>query len=121
RSEGRMYPVAQRWGRPFQAGERIEQRVAQTVLQALDEEPGSVLVFLPGQAEIRRVNDVLAEQLRDRGEVMLCPLHGELDLMAQRAAIEPAPAGKRKVVLATNIAETSLTIEGVRVVVDAGL
>lgn len=121
RSEGRMYPVAQRWGRPFQAGERIEQRVAQTVLQALDEEPGSVLVFLPGQAEIRRVNDVLAEQLRDRGEVMLCPLHGELGLMAQRAAIEPAPAGKRKVVLATNIAETSLTIEGVRVVVDAGL
>ena len=121
RSEGRMYPVAQRWGRPFQAGERIEQRVAQTVLQALDEEPGSVLVFLPGQAEIRRVNDVLAEQLRDRGEVMLCPLHGELDLMAQRAAIEPVPAGKRKVVLATNIAETSLTIEGVRVVVDAGL
>lgn len=121
RSEGRMYPVAQRWGRPFQAGERIEQRVAQTVLQALDEEPGSVLVFLPGQAEIRRVNDMLAEQLRDRGEVMLCPLHGELDLMAQRAAIEPAPAGKRKVVLATNIAETSLTIEAVRVVVDAGL
>ena len=121
RSEGRMYPVAQRWGRPFQAGERIEPRVVQTVLQALDEESGSVLVFLPGQAEIRRVNEALAEQLADRGEVMLCPLHGELELAAQRAAIEPAPAGKRKVVLATNIAETSLTIEGVRVVVDAGL
>ncbi|MCQ4322079.1 ATP-dependent helicase HrpB [Stutzerimonas stutzeri] len=121
RSEGRMYPVAQRWGRPFQAGERIESRVVQTVLQALDEEPGSVLVFLPGQAEIRRVNEMLAEQLGERGEVMLCPLHGELELIAQRAAIEPAPAGKRKVVLATNIAETSLTIEGVRVVVDAGL
>ncbi|PNG06123.1 ATP-dependent helicase HrpB [Stutzerimonas stutzeri] len=121
RSEGRMYPVTHRWGRPFQAGERIEPRVVQTVLQALDEEPGSVLVFLPGQAEIRRVNDALAEQLTDRGEVMLCPLHGELELAAQRAAIEPAPAGKRKVVLATNIAETSLTIEGVRVVVDAGL
>ncbi len=121
RSEGRMYPVTQRWGRPFQAGERIEPRVVQTVLQALDEEPGSVLVFLPGQAEIRRVNDALTEQLTDRGEVMLCPLHGELELAAQRAAIEPAPAGKRKVVLATNIAETSLTIEGVRVVVDAGL
>ena len=121
RSEGRMYPVTQRWGRPFQAGERIEPRVVQTVLQALDEEPGSVLVFLPGQAEIRRVNDALAEQLAGRGEVMLCPLHGELELAAQRAAIEPAPAGKRKVVLATNIAETSLTIEGVRVVVDAGL
>lgn len=121
RSEGRMYPVAQRWGRPFQAGERIEPRVVQTVLQALEEESGSVLVFLPGQAEIRRVNDALAEQLGDRHEVMLCPLHGELELTAQRAAIEPAPAGKRKVVLATNIAETSLTIEGVRVVVDAGL
>ncbi len=121
RSEGRMYPVAQRWGRPFQPGERIEPRVVQTVLQALDEEPGSVLVFLPGQAEIRRVNDALAEQLAERGEVMLCPLHGELELSAQRAAIEPAPDGKRKVVLATNIAETSLTIEGVRVVVDAGL
>lgn len=121
RSEGRMYPVAQRWGRPFQPGERIEPRVVQTVLQALDEEPGSVLVFLPGQAEIRRVNDTLAEQLAERDEVMLCPLHGELELSAQRAAIEPAPDGKRKVVLATNIAETSLTIEGVRVVVDAGL
>lgn len=121
RSEGRMYPVAQRWGRPFQAGERIEPRVVQTVLQALDEEPGSVLVFLPGQAEIRRVNDALAEQLADRPEVLLCPLHGELELTAQRAAIELAPAGRRKVVLATNIAETSLTIEGVRLVVDAGL
>lgn len=121
RSEGRMFPVVQRWGRPFQAGERVEPRVVQTVMQALDEESGSVLVFLPGQAEIRRVNDLLAEQLADRGEVMLCPLHGELELTAQRAAIEPAPAGKRKVVLATNIAETSLTIEGVRVVVDAGL
>lgn len=121
RSEGRMYPVVQRWGRPFQAGERIEPRVMQTILQALDEQAGSVLVFLPGQAEIRRVNDALAEQLAGRDEVMLCPLHGELELAAQRAAIEPAPAGKRKVVLATNIAETSLTIEGVRVVVDAGL
>lgn len=121
RSEGRIYPVIQRWGRPFQPGERIEPRVVHTVLQALDEEPGSVLVFLPGQAEIRRVNDTLAEQLAERDEVMLCPLHGELELSAQRAAIEPAPDGKRKVVLATNIAETSLTIEGVRVVVDAGL
>ena len=121
RSEGRMYPVTQRWGRPFQVGERIEPRVVQIILQSLDEESGSVLVFLPGQAEIRRVNDMLAEQLGDRGEVMLCPLHGELELTAQRAAIDPAPAGKRKVVLATNIAETSLTIEGVRVVVDAGL
>lgn len=121
RSEGRMFPVEQRWGRPSQPGEALEPRVVQTVLQALADEPGSLLVFLPGQAEIRRVAEQLAERLDGRPEILLCPLHGELDLAAQRAAIEPAPAGKRKVVLATNIAETSLTIDGVRVVVDAGL
>ncbi|MBD9631828.1 ATP-dependent helicase HrpB [Pseudomonas sp. PDM19] len=121
RSEGRMFPVDIRWGRPWQAGEFIEPRVVQTVLQALADEPGSLLVFLPGQAEIRRVAEQLGEALAGRSDVLLCPLHGELDLDAQRAAIEPAPAGKRKVVLATNIAETSLTIDGVRVVVDAGL
>jgi len=121
RSEGRMFPVELRWGRPWQAGEFIEPRVVQTVLQALADEPGSLLVFLPGQAEIRRVAEQLGEALAGRDEVLLCPLHGELELSAQRAAIEPAPPGKRKVVLATNIAETSLTIDGVRVVVDAGL
>ena len=121
RSEGRMYPVAMRWGRPFVPGEFIEPRVVQTVLDAINDESGSVLVFLPGQAEIRRVNQQLAEALGSRTDILLCPLHGELDLAAQRAAIEPAPKGQRKVVLATNIAETSLTIDGVRVVIDAGL
>ena len=121
RSDGRMHPVVQRWGRPLAPGERIEPRVVQTVLQALEDETGSVLVFLPGQGEIRRVNEAMADQLSGRGDILLCPLHGELELAQQRAAIEPAPKGKRKVVLATNIAETSLTIEGVRVVVDAGL
>ncbi|HIQ45912.1 MAG TPA: ATP-dependent helicase HrpB [Pseudomonas oleovorans] len=121
RSEGRMFPVDIRWGAPFQAGEWIEPRVLQTVQQALADEPGSLLVFLPGQAEIRRVAEQLGEVLAGRDDILLCPLHGELDLDAQRAAIDPAPAGKRKVVLATNIAETSLTIDGVRVVVDAGL
>ena len=121
RSEGCMFPVELRWGRPWQAGEFVEPRVVQTVLQALADEPGSLLVFLPGQAEIRRVAEQLGEALAGRDEVLLCPLHGELELSAQRAAIEPAPPGKRKVVLATNIAETSLTIDGVRVVVDAGL
>ena len=120
-SEGRMFPVTMQWGRPFLPKEFIEPRVVQTVLDALGRESGSLLVFLPGQAEIRRVNQQLDEALGQRPDVMLCPLHGELDLNAQRAAIEPAPPGVRKVVLATNIAETSLTIEGVRVVVDAGL
>ena len=121
RSEGRMYPVAMRWGRPFVPGEFIEPRVVQTVLDAIHDETGSVLVFLPGQAEIRRVTQQLADALGQRSDIALCPLHGELDLAAQRAAIEPAPSGTRKVVLATNIAETSLTIDGVRVVIDAGL
>ena len=98
RSEGRMFPVQMRWGRPYQAGEFIEPRVVQTILDALHDETGSVLVFLPGQAEIRRVNQQLAEALGDRADVLLCPLHGELELAAQRAAIEPAPSGLRKVV-----------------------
>ena len=121
RSEGRMFPVDIRWGAPFQPGDWLEPRVVQTVLQALDDEPGSLLVFLPGQAEIRRVAEQLTTALEGRTDILLCPLHGELELSAQRAAIEPAPPGLRKVVLATNIAETSLTIDGVRVVVDAGL
>ncbi|MFN3768822.1 MAG: ATP-dependent helicase HrpB [Ectopseudomonas guguanensis] len=121
RSEGRMFPVDIRWGAPFQSGEWVEPRVLQTVQQALADEPGSLLVFLPGQAEIRRVAEQLGEALAGRDDILLSPLHGELDLAAQRAAIEPAPMGKRKVVLATNIAETSLTIDGVRVVIDAGL
>ncbi|NIE75652.1 ATP-dependent helicase HrpB [Pantoea sp. Ap-967] len=120
-SEGRMHPVDIRWGRPFQPGEFIEPRVVDNVLLALAEQPGSVLVFLPGQAEIRRVHQSLQDALGERPDVLLCPLHGELDLNAQRAAIDPAPQGLRKVVLATNIAETSLTIDGVRVVIDAGL
>lgn len=120
-SEGRMHPVDIRWSRPYQAGEFVEPRAVDCVLQALAEQPGSLLVFLPGQAEIRRVHQALQEALGERLDVLLCPLHGELDLNAQRAAIEPAPQGLRKVVLATNIAETSLTIDGVRVVIDTGL
>lgn len=120
-SHGRMYPVSTIWGRSYQPGEFVEPRVIQTVLDALDEQGGSALVFLPGQAEIRRVHQGLMDGLGERKDILLCPLHGELDLSAQRLAIDPSPAGIRKVVLATNIAETSITIEGVRVVIDAGL
>ncbi|MGX5218081.1 ATP-dependent helicase HrpB [Pseudomonas segetis] len=120
-SEGRMFPVDILWSKPQPSGQYIEPRVIAACLEALDEQQGSILVFLPGQAEIRRVHQGLHESLGDRQDVLLCPLHGELDLNAQRAAINPAPTGKRKIVLATNIAETSITIDGVRVVIDAGL
>ncbi|QLF93117.1 ATP-dependent helicase HrpB [Pseudomonas sp. ABC1] len=120
-SEGRMFPVDIRWGQPWRPGDFIEPAVVRACLEALDEQGGSILVFLPGLAEIRRVHQQLAEVLGERPDLLLCPLHGELELNAQRAAIEPAPVGKRKLVLATNIAETSLTIDGVRVVIDAGL
>ena len=77
--------------------------------------------FCRGRRRFAGLHEQLTEALAGRRDILLCPLHGELDLSAQRAAIEPTPAGLRKVVLATNIAETSLTIDGVRVVIDAGL
>ncbi|MHC6223865.1 ATP-dependent helicase HrpB [Pseudomonas sp. X10] len=125
-SEGRMYPVTTVWGKPQQPGEFIEPRIVAACLDALAEQSGSLLVFLPGQAEIRRVHQGLLDSLgKDatdaQGDILICPLHGELQLNEQRAAIDPAPPGKRKIVLATNIAETSITIDGVRVVIDAGL
>lgn len=125
-SEGRMYPVDVVWGKSPQPGEYVEPRVVSACIDVLEEQMGSVLVFLPGQAEIRRVHrdleDWLSKQSPDQAsQILLCPLYGELSLSEQRTAIEPAPSGKRKVVLATNLAETSITIEGVRVVIDTGL
>ena len=98
----------------------IERQVADTVARALRAEPGSVLVFLPGQAEIRRTETLLKELVSDPA-VDIVTLYGALDAQTQDRAISPAPAGRRKVVLATSIAETSLTIEGVRIVIDCGL
>jgi ATP-dependent helicase HrpB len=89
-------------------------------MRALRAEPGSILAFLPGQGEIRRVEERLAERFSDPA-ILLAPLYGAMDFAAQDLALRPAPAGRRKVVLATAIAETSITIEGVRVVVDSGL
>jgi ATP-dependent helicase HrpB len=98
----------------------LEQQTAQVIRTALREHDGDILCFLPGAAEIRRVQRALEDLGTDRN-VRVLPLYGELEGAAQDAALSPAPAGQRKIVLATSIAETSLTIEGVRVVVDTGL
>ena len=117
-SLGRAHPVATHYlGRDERL--RLEDRVTRAVERALAEETGSVLVFLPGQAEINRAAERLADRVR-RPDVEIAPLYGALDPREQDRAIAPAPEGRRKVVLATSIAETSLTIQGVRVVVDAG-
>jgi ATP-dependent helicase HrpB len=118
-SQGRMFPVDTRYlGRD--PALRVEDQVVRAITRALAEETGSLLVFLPGQGEIVRVAERLAERVSDPA-VEIAPLYGALDPAAQDRAIAPAPAGRRKVVLATSIAQTSLTIEGVRVVIDAGL
>ncbi len=90
------------------------------VTRGLRAEPGSLLVFLPGAGEIRRTETLLRESISDPA-VDVVALYGALEASVQDKAIAPAPAGRRKVVLATSIAETSLTIEGVRVVIDSGL
>ncbi|THD46882.1 MAG: ATP-dependent helicase HrpB [Bradyrhizobium sp.] len=118
-SEGRAFPVETRYlGRKADAP--LERQMAETIAMALRADPGSVLAFLPGAAEIRRTQNFLAERVHDAA-VEIVPLFGALDASVQDRAIAPAPKGHRKVVLATSIAETSLTIEGVRIVVDCGL
>lgn len=117
--EGRLFPVDTHYlDRSLSLP--VDQAVAQKIKRALAEETGSMLVFLPGMAEIRRVE----RQLQQSGlgqDVLLAPLHGDLPQQAQDFAIALSPPGQRKVVLSTSIAETSLTIEGVRVVIDSGL
>lgn len=115
-SEGRAYPVERRFS-PLSAHQRFDEAVAVAAAELLRHEQGSMLLFLPGVGEIQRVLEQLTERVAE--DVILCPLYGALPLSEQRKAILPAPAGKRKVVLATNIAETSLTIEGIRLVVDS--
>jgi ATP-dependent helicase HrpB len=115
-SAGRMFPVDTRYLDREPAG-RIEDAVAAAVRRALAEQGGSALVFLPGVGEIRRVE----ERLDLGAAVDVAPLYGDLSPAEQDRAIAPSPAGRRKVVLATSIAETSLTIEGVRIVIDCGL
>ncbi len=121
RSEGRHYPVAIHYGDPWQARDDMVKRTVSTIQQVLKDETGSLLVFLPGQREIRQVQASLQAFTEPQTDLRVTPLYGDLTLNEQRQAIEPTPAGQRKIVLATDIAETSLTIEGVRVVIDAGL
>lgn len=119
RSEGRQFPVTTQYLARDPDGE-IEPVVVSAVLRALREEPGDLLLFLPGQREIRRV----AERLEGEGvpeDVTIHMLYGESPIVQQQAALEPAKQGNRKVILSTSIAETSLTIDGVRVVIDSGL
>ena len=117
-SAGRSFPVALRYlDRP--PPERLEAAVAAAIRRALDDEAGSLLVFLPGGAEIRRVKRLLS-QAGLGSDIIIAPLYGDLPQAAQDEAIRPAPPGRRKLVLATPIAETSLTIEGIRVVIDSG-
>ena len=117
-SEGRSFPVVRHYT-SLPANDRFDEAVARQVSQLLNEQAGSLLLFLPGVAEIQRVQTHLSERVAS--DVDLCPLYGALPLSEQRKAILPAKAGRRKVVLATNIAETSLTIEGIRLVVDSAL
>jgi ATP-dependent helicase HrpB len=118
-SQGRAFPVETRYlGRDPR--EPVERQVADAVMRALRAEPGSVLVFLPGQAEIRRAETLLKERISDP-VIDVVTLYGALEAQTQDRAIAPSPPGRRKVVLATSIAETSLTIQGVRVVIDSGL
>ncbi|WP_316188807.1 ATP-dependent helicase HrpB [Bradyrhizobium sp. SZCCHNS1054] len=118
-SEGRAFPVETRYlGRKVDVP--IERQMAEAIATSLRAESGSVLAFLPGAAEIRRTQTLLAERVHD-ASTEIVPLFGALDAAVQDRAISPAPKGQRKVVLATSIAETSLTIEGVRIVVDSGL
>ena len=122
-SLGRQYPVVALYGKPYKLSESIIQPTVQAVLQALSEHTGNILVFLPGQGEIHHVARELLEPVTGVCDelVIIAPLYGGLSLRQQQEAIDAPAEGVRKIVLATNIAETSLTIEGIHTVVDSGL
>ncbi|MGN7356145.1 ATP-dependent helicase HrpB [Paenibacillus sp. SAF-054] len=116
---GRQFPVETLY-RPQSSGMRLERQMADVIREAAAAHPGDVLAFLPGAGEIRRLH---AELMRGGlpAEAVIRPLYGQLSQQEQDAAVRPDPGNRRKIVLATSIAETSLTIEGVRIVVDSGL
>ncbi len=116
-SEGKAWPLRLEW-LGSSPEKRIEDAMTSAILTAWREEEGDVLAFLPGVGEIERVRERLAERLP---QVPILPLHGQVQPQDQRAAIRRDPEGRRRIVLATSIAETSITLEGVSVVVDSGL
>ncbi len=120
-ASGQLYPVDIKYAALDLSKRPLGEAIAMQLFDILAETQGSLLVFLPGQAEIRAVESVLHSQPNRLQGCLITPLYGDMDLAAQQTAIAPPPKGTRKLVLATNIAETSLTIEGIRVVVDAGL
>jgi ATP-dependent helicase HrpB len=132
-SSGRTFPVTTHYGQPYRQQDNLVQRVCQTIGEALTQHDGSVLVFLPGQGEINRVKNQLVQLLtaEQQQNTLILPLYGALPYDQQQLAIEPLAVASahasdtgrwtRKVVLATDIAETSLTIEGITIVIDGGL
>ncbi|WP_323844497.1 ATP-dependent helicase HrpB [Microbulbifer magnicolonia] len=127
-SEGRSYPVHVHYLPQQQLHQQapgdnrqLPALMARKIVECMELETGSLLAFLPGVGEIRQVEALLNEQLAGRSEIAIAPLYGDLSKQQQDAAIAPSPPGERKIVLATNVAETSLTIDGIRMVVDAGL
>ncbi|SDZ83424.1 ATP-dependent helicase HrpB [Microbulbifer marinus] len=123
-SEGRSYPVHVHY-LPHQQmpddSRQLPALMARKIVELTAAESGSLLAFLPGVGEIKQLEALLREELTDRGEIDIAPLYGDLSKQQQDTAIAPSPSGRRKIVLATNVAETSLTIEGIRMVVDSGL
>ncbi|MGO1298267.1 MAG: ATP-dependent helicase HrpB, partial [Vibrio sp.] len=117
-SQGREFPVDIHY-RPLKVNERLLVVMANQIQQLMARESGSLLAFLPGVGAIRHLQELLSERLSS--DIDVCPLYGQLSMQAQQQAITPALGSRRKVVLATNIAETSLTIEGIHMVVDSGL
>ena len=123
-SEGRSFPVDIVYRKahlPDINHRNLINSLYQQTLNALSEHTGNILIFLPGSGEIKRLSQALAEHLKGDRTIILAPLYGDLNKSQQDQAISPPPDGKRKIVLATNIAQTSLTIEGINVVIDSGL
>ncbi|MBI3563550.1 MAG: ATP-dependent helicase HrpB [Gammaproteobacteria bacterium] len=123
-SQGRSHPVTTHY-RPITANPLRDPKtfwpaVGQQILSVIQNDTGNILVFLPGSGEIRRIEQQLRASV-NTNSIIIAPLHGQLDYRTQDTAIQDTPAGKRKIVLATSIAETSLTIDGIRIVIDCGL